>query len=74
MKYREVQKNFRGQTEMNMRIEADSIGTLAGPTEAYYGGKSSRANENVASTCTTLHPELDKSLAWIKKAGAVGNA
>ena len=59
---------------MNMRIEADSIGTLAVPTEAYYGVQSSRAKENFAITGTNLHPELVKSLARIKKAAAVVNA
>ena len=59
---------------MNMRIEADSIGTLAVPTEAYYGVQSSRAKENFSITGTKLHPELISNLARIKKAAAVVNA
>lgn len=59
---------------MNMRIEADSIGTLAVPTEAYYGVQSSRAKENFSITGTKLHPELISNLARIKKAAAIVNA
>ena len=59
---------------MNMRIEADSIGTLAVPTEAYYGVQSSRAKENFSITGTKMHPELISNLARIKKAAAVVNA
>lgn len=59
---------------MNMRIEADSIGTLAVPTEAYYGVQSLRAKENFAITGTNLHRALIRNLARIKKAAAIVNA
>jgi aspartate ammonia-lyase len=67
-------KKFRGQSVMNMRIEADSIGTLAVPKEAYYGVQSLRAKENFSITDTQLHPEMIRNLAKIKKVAAVINA
>ncbi|WP_218149869.1 aspartate ammonia-lyase [Trichococcus palustris] len=57
-----------------MRIEADSIGTLAVPKEAYYGVQSLRAKENFSITDTQLHPEMIRNLAKIKKVAAVINA
>ena len=59
---------------MNMRIEADSIGTLAVPKEAYYGVQSLRAKENFSITDTQLHPAMIRNLAKIKKVAAVINA
>lgn len=58
---------------MNMRIESDSIGTLAVPEDAYYGIQSLRAKNNFSITGHPLHSEFIKSLATIKKAAAITN-
>jgi len=58
---------------MKMRIEADSIGMMKVPMDAYYGVQTLRARNNFHITDKTLHPELIVSLAEIKKAAAITN-
>ena len=43
---------------MKTRLEADSIGTLEVPADAYYGVQSLRAKHNFPITHRPLHPEF----------------
>ena len=52
------------------RLEADSIGTMEVPAEAYYGVQALRAKQNFPITGTKLHPIFIKNLAQVKKAAA----
>ena len=56
-----------------LRTESDSIGEKGVPEEAYYGVQSLRAAENFHITGLKMHPELIRSLAFIKKAAAISN-
>lgn len=58
---------------MTTRVEADSIGTLEVPSEAYYGVQALRASQNFPITGRKMHPLLIRSLACIKKAAAISN-
>lgn len=58
---------------MEMRIEADSIGSLAVPADAYYGVQSLRAKRNFNITGRPMHPVFIRNLVKIKKAAAVTN-
>lgn len=58
---------------MKTRTEADSIGVMEVPEEAYYGVQALRAKENFPITHQQLHPEFIKSMAKIKKAAAITN-
>ena len=55
------------------RLEADSIGTMEVPAEAYYGVQALRAKQNFPITGTKLHPIFIKNLAQVKKAAAITN-
>ena len=55
------------------RLEADSIGTMEVPAEAYYGVQALRAKQNFPITGTKLHPVFIKNLAQVKKAAAITN-
>ncbi|MGM9910822.1 MAG: aspartate ammonia-lyase [Lacticaseibacillus absianus] len=55
------------------RIEADSIGSLAVPAEAYYGVQAERASQNFKITGLKMSPEFLSNLALIKKAAAMIN-
>jgi len=55
------------------RMEADSIGTLEVPENAYYGVQSLRAKRNFPITGTKLHPLFIRNLARIKLAAAETN-
>ena len=55
------------------RVEKDSIGTKDVPANVYYGVQSLRAAENFPITGLRMHPELIRSLAYIKKAAALAN-
>lgn len=55
------------------RTEADSIGTLEVPADAYYGVQSLRASQNFSITGSPLHPAFIANLAQIKKAAAITN-
>ena len=55
------------------RLEADSIGTMEVPAEAYYGVQALRAKQNFPITGTKLHPAFIRNLAQIKKAAAITN-
>ncbi len=57
----------------SFRIERDSIGEKEVPSHAYYGIQTLRAYENFRITGLTVHPEMIRSLAHIKKAAAVTN-
>ena len=58
---------------MKTRTEADSIGVMEVPEEAYYGVQALRAKKNFPITHQQLHPEFIKSMAKIKKAAAITN-
>lgn len=58
---------------MRTRLEADSIGTMEVPEEAYYGVQSLRAKENFAITGNRMNPAFLENLAKIKKAAAITN-
>ena len=58
---------------MNTRTESDSIGTLQGPADAYYGVQSLRARQNFPITGQRMHTRFIHSLAQIKKAAALTN-
>ena len=45
------------------RLEADSIGTMEVPAEAYYGVQALRAKQNFPITGTKLHPVFIRNLA-----------
>ena len=51
---------------MKTRIEADSIGSLEVPSDAYYGVQSLRAKRNFPITGTPIHPVMIQNLAKIK--------
>ena len=55
------------------RIEKDSLGEKEVPANAYYGIQSLRAKENFNITKTTMHKELIKALAQVKKAAFLAN-
>ncbi|MCR5526495.1 MAG: aspartate ammonia-lyase [Lachnospiraceae bacterium] len=55
------------------RIEADSIGTMQVPEEAYYGVQSERAERNFKITGQRQNPLFTANLAMIKKAAAMVN-
>ena len=55
------------------RLEADSIGTMEVPAEAYYGVQALRAKQNFPITGTKLHPVFIRNLAQVKKAAAITN-
>ena len=58
---------------MRTRTEADAIGVMEVPAEAYYGVQALRAKENFPITHQQLHPEFIKSMAKLKKAAAITN-
>ena len=58
---------------MRTRTEADSIGVMEVPAEAYYGVQALRAKENFPITHQQLHPEFIKSMEKLKKAAAITN-
>ena len=58
---------------MNIRLEADSIGSMEVPQDAYYGVHSLRAKENFPMSGRPMHPALITALAQLKKAAAITN-
>jgi len=56
-----------------VRIEKDFLGAKEVPKEAYYGIQTLRAVENFPITGYTVHEELIKALAIVKKAAALAN-
>lgn len=72
--YKEAEgMNDMTETEMEFRVEKDSIGTKDVPENVYYGVQSLRAAENFHITGLNMHPEIINSLAYIKKAAAITN-
>ena len=59
---------------MKTRMEADSIGTMEVPEEAYYGVQALRAKENFSITGAPMNPVFLENLARIKKALDAGYA
>ena len=64
-----MQNNADG--EALFRRECDSIGSLNIPKDVYYGIQTLRAAENFRITGLSMHREIIKSLAQIKKAAAI---
>ncbi|MNS26220.1 Aspartate ammonia-lyase [compost metagenome] len=60
-------------TESLFRIEKDFLGTKEVEANAYYGIQTLRAVENFPITGYTVHKELIKSMAIVKKAAALAN-
>lgn len=58
---------------MRMRMESDSIGTMAVPEEAYYGVQAERAEKNFHITGLKMSGAFIKNMALIKKAAAIVN-
>ncbi len=58
---------------MQMRTEADSLGTKEVPSDVYYGIQTLRAVENFPITGIPVHRELVLALAEVKKAAALAN-
>ncbi|MEN6581708.1 MAG: aspartate ammonia-lyase [Armatimonadota bacterium] len=58
---------------MNTRIEHDLLGAMEVPSDAYYGVHTMRASQNFCLSGITLHPELIRALADVKKACALAN-
>lgn len=58
---------------MEARMEADSIGMLEVPAEAYYGVQAERAQKNFQITGHKMHSEFIRNLAVIKEAAAMVN-
>ena len=55
------------------RVEADSIGEMNVPKDAYYGVQTMRAVENFPITGHPMHPEFIRMMALIKRAAAMVN-
>ena len=55
------------------RTEKDIIGPVKFPADAYFGIFTARASENFPISGILIHPELNRSLAIIKKAAAQSN-
>lgn len=55
------------------RMEADSIGMLEVPAEAYYGVQAERAQRNFQITGQKMNPAFIRNLALVKKAAAIVN-
>lgn len=60
-------------SNVETRLEHDSIGTLPVPRNAYYGVQTMRAIENFPITGLHMHPEMIASIAEIKKGAAITN-
>ncbi|USB31781.1 aspartate ammonia-lyase [Paenibacillus sp. YPG26] len=60
-------------TEPLYRVESDFLGTKEVEANAYYGIQTLRAVENFPITGYTVHKELIKSMAMVKKAAALAN-
>lgn len=56
-----------------MRIEKDSLGKKEIESDAYYGINTLRARDNFTVSRQSVHPELIKAIAVIKKAAADAN-
>ena len=69
------QKRIKEEEEkiMKTRTEADSIGELEVPEEAYYGVQSLRAKENFQITGHAMNEVFIQNLARVKKAAAITN-
>ncbi len=58
---------------MNFRTEADSMGEMKVPADAYYGAQTARAVENFPISNLRLPREFIRALGLIKKHGAAAN-
>ncbi len=68
----ELEKKISGEN-VEYRTERDSIGEKQIPADVYYGVQSLRARENFRITGLNMHPEIIRSMAFIKKAAAITN-
>ena len=59
---------------MNTRIETDTMGEVAVPTEAYWGAQTQRSRDNFKIGGETLPAPLIRAMALVKKAAAQTNA
>lgn len=58
---------------MQTRIEKDFLGTMEIPKDVYYGVQTARALENFPITKMTMHTELIRAFAIVKKSAALAN-
>lgn len=58
---------------METRIEKDFLGTLEIPKDVYYGVQTARAMQNFPITNLTMHKEMVRALAVVKKSAALAN-
>lgn len=58
---------------METRLEKDFLGTLEIPKEVYYGVQTARALQNFPITNMTMHKEMVRALAVVKKSAALAN-
>ncbi|HEY4537561.1 MAG TPA: aspartate ammonia-lyase [Erysipelothrix sp.] len=56
-----------------MRVEHDSLGSIEVPAHALYGAQTVRAYNNFQIVKDLVHPEMIRSLAYVKKAAALAN-
>jgi aspartate ammonia-lyase len=56
-----------------MRIESDTLGSIAVPDDALYGAQTQRAVENYPISGLREHPELIRAFIVLKKAAALAN-
>lgn len=61
-------------TNMDYRIEKDSLGELKVPANAYYGVQTQRAVENFPISGIKPHPDWVKATVLVKKAAAIVNS
>ncbi len=57
----------------DVRMESDFLGAMDVPSDAYYGIQTLRAVVNFPITGYSVHPELIKAIAVVKKAAALAN-
>src|SRR5437764_13110795 len=56
-----------------MRLESDTLGSIAVPDDALYGAQTQRAVENYPISGLREHPELIRAFITLKKAAALAN-
>lgn len=59
--------------ERNIRLEKDTLGTVAVPAEHYWGAQTQRSLENFAIGTERMPEEIIRAFALLKKAAALAN-
>src|SRR5437763_17176273 len=58
---------------VRMRIESDTLGSIAVPDDALYGAQTQRAVENYPVSGLREHPQFIRTFIVLKKAAALAN-